>query len=233
VALAHSPKIATDGMVLCLDAGNTKSYPGSGTTWSDLSGNGNNGSLVNMDGANFNSANGGSLTFDGSNEYVDCGNKQDFIISNGQSFTISCWALYDSSLNVFNGILSKAAVNGTWEYVFGINSVAVVSWLISSNGTNWNPIFGETISFGTWYYYSFGFDYDNQISFLSVNGKPFLTRSHTSVYNTSGESLQIGRIRDPIVNMDGKISNLSFYNRALSASEVKQNFNALRGRFGL
>ncbi len=233
MATNYNPRTVTDGLVLCLDAGNTKSYPGGGTAWSDLSGNGNNGSLQNMDGANLDSANGGSLTFDGSNEYVDCGNKQDFIISNGQSFTITCWALYDSSLNAFNGILSKAAVNGTWEYVFGISSARVVSWLISSNGTSWSTTSGETISFGTWYYYSFGFDYDNQISFLSVNGNPFITRSHPSVYNTSGESLQIGRIRDPIVNMDGKISNLSFYNRALSASEVEQNFNALRGRFGI
>ena len=65
MALAHSPKIITDGLVLCLDAGNTKSYPGSGTTWTDLSGNGNNGTLTNMDGANLDSANGGSFTFDG------------------------------------------------------------------------------------------------------------------------------------------------------------------------
>ena len=47
MALAHSPKIVTDGLVLCLDAGNPKSYPGSGTTWYDLSGNGNNGTNSN------------------------------------------------------------------------------------------------------------------------------------------------------------------------------------------
>ena len=62
------PEINESGLILCLDAGNTKSYPGIGTDWFDLSGNGNNGSLQNMDGANLDS---GSLTFDGSNEFVD------------------------------------------------------------------------------------------------------------------------------------------------------------------
>jgi len=63
VALSHSPKIVTDGLVLCLDAGNPKSYPGSGTTWTDLSGNSNNGTLVN--GVGYNGSNLGSLSFDG------------------------------------------------------------------------------------------------------------------------------------------------------------------------
>ena len=60
--------IVTDGLVLNLDAGNPQSYPGSGTTWTDLSGNGNNGTLLN--GVGYDSDNGGSLVFDGSNDYV-------------------------------------------------------------------------------------------------------------------------------------------------------------------
>ena len=66
------PDISESGLVLALDAGNSKSYPGAGTTWTDLSGRGNTGTLTNMDGTNFNSANGGSLTFDGSDEFVQC-----------------------------------------------------------------------------------------------------------------------------------------------------------------
>ena len=69
MSLNHGGKpIVTDGLVLCLDAANPKSYPGSGTTWTDLSGNGNNGTLVN--GVGYNSDNGGSLSFDGVNDYV-------------------------------------------------------------------------------------------------------------------------------------------------------------------
>ena len=68
MGLAHSPKIVTNGLVLCLDAGNTKSYPGSGTAWTDLSGRGNNGTLTN--GPTYSSTNGGSVVFDAVDDYV-------------------------------------------------------------------------------------------------------------------------------------------------------------------
>jgi hypothetical protein len=68
MGLSHSPSIITQNLVLCLDAANSKSYPGSGTTWTDLSGNGNNGTLAN--GVGYNSGNGGSLVFDGVDDYV-------------------------------------------------------------------------------------------------------------------------------------------------------------------
>ena len=66
------PEVVEDGLVLALDAGNTKSYPGSGTTWTDLSGNGNNGTLTN--GPTYSSSNGGSIVFDGVNDFVDISN---------------------------------------------------------------------------------------------------------------------------------------------------------------
>jgi hypothetical protein len=69
MGLSHSPSIITQNLVLCLDAANPKSYPGSGTTWTDLSGNGNTGTLVN--GVGYNSGNLGSLSFDGVNDYVN------------------------------------------------------------------------------------------------------------------------------------------------------------------
>ena len=68
MALSHSPRIVTNGLVLALDAANIKSYPGSGTTWTDLSGIGNNGTLTN--GPTYSSANGGSLVFNGTDNYV-------------------------------------------------------------------------------------------------------------------------------------------------------------------
>ena len=67
MALHHSPRIVTSGLVLALDAADRNSYPGSGTTWTDLSGNANNGTLTN--GPTFNSANGGSIVFDGTNDF--------------------------------------------------------------------------------------------------------------------------------------------------------------------
>ena len=71
MAFNYSPRIIQDGLVLYLDAANTKSYPTTGTTWSDLSRRGNNGTLTN--GPTFNSSNGGIIVFDGINNYVDFG----------------------------------------------------------------------------------------------------------------------------------------------------------------
>ena len=72
MAFNYSPNIITDGLVLYLDAANTKSYPGSGTTWRDLSKSQLNGTLTN--GPTFNSSNGGSIVFDGVDDYVNLGN---------------------------------------------------------------------------------------------------------------------------------------------------------------
>jgi hypothetical protein len=73
MAFNYSPRIVTDGLVLYLDAANPRSYPGSGTTWSDLSRGGNNGVLTN--GPTFNSANNGSIVFDGTNDFIQCSNR--------------------------------------------------------------------------------------------------------------------------------------------------------------
>ena len=90
---AHSPRIVTDNLVLALDAGNTKSYPGSGTTWTDTVG-GNNGTLTN--GPTYSSDDGGSIVFDGSNDYAQSGTSSDLIIGT-QDYTMSLWVKYDSA----------------------------------------------------------------------------------------------------------------------------------------
>ena len=86
MATKYSPKTVTDGLLLSFDAANTKSYPKSGTTWSDLSGNGNTGTLTN--GPTFNSANGGSIVFDGVDDYVNVANASSL---NSSAQTISVW----------------------------------------------------------------------------------------------------------------------------------------------
>ena len=85
MATDYNPSIVTDGLVLCVDAANTKSYPGSGTTWTDISSKGNNGTLTN--GPTFSSGNGGAIVFDGTNDYVDFGSQ----VANLSTSTISFW----------------------------------------------------------------------------------------------------------------------------------------------
>jgi len=231
MGITYNPSIVSSGLVLALDAGNPKSYPGTGTTWTDLSGRGNTGTLTN--GPTYSSANGGSIVFDGSNDYVDCGNSAVFNQSGGKSFTVTCWAKFNSTPAAHNPIFNKAATNGTFEYTLGLSSSGSVQWFTSSNGTSWVlRDVGETISTGIWYYYAVGFNFNSQVSFASVNGKQIYTAAQTGIFNGS-RAFEIGRHNDPTTTMNGNIAQVSIYNRALSAAEVSQNFNALRGRYGI
>jgi hypothetical protein len=229
MALAHSPKIITDGLVLCLDAGNTKSYPGSGTTWSDLSGNGNNGTLTNMDGANLDSANGGSLTFDGTNEEVsvDIGN------SLVKDFTLEFW------------MKSDATVEGRGAVAYGGSTYAIIAaYRLKTNSTQF--YFGTTgatnaltltsvnLADNNWHYIVQSYDGTN--AKVYVDGNEELTDNSTfsgNLRSTSNTEINIGRWTASGLFQDMSISSVKVYNRALTASEIKQNFNALRGRFSI
>jgi len=235
MALAHSPKIITDGLVLCLDAGNTKSYPGSGTTWTDLSGQGNNGTLTNMDGANLDSANGGSLTFDGTNEYVELST----ITLLRASSTISAW------INIDDFTTGKTSTGRVFIRRTGFNFNNLIAFYNGGysfeTNTNSNPheISGRTtgsvsssaISAGSWFHFSLVFDSNTFYGY--VNG--VLTGSASLANNLFFDRIGDGsNFADSYpAYMKGKISNFTVYNRALTASEVKQNFNATRSRFGI
>ena len=233
MALAHSPRIVTDGLVLCLDAGNTKSYSGSGTTWTDLSGKGNNGTFQNMGSSNLNSDNGGSLTFDGSNEYVNCGNPATLSFGTG-NFTLSFVTYRTGTGLQGGGYVGKG--NGTSEgFDFRDNNFFVhgTSGLIASmsfaSGTN------------VWQHHTFVFD---------RTSSPYIKRYLNGTYNSasttnnssnasgninSGNNFRIGLSVAGGVNRYyiGRMSSVMAYNKALSAAEVQQNFNALRGRYGI
>ena len=107
MSLSRGPKTITNGLVLYLDAANKKSYPGSGATWTDLSGNSNTGTLTN--GPTFSAANMGSILFDGTNDYVDCGNNSSLQITQG---TISAWVKSTTNDSTFRGIIVKATNYG-------------------------------------------------------------------------------------------------------------------------
>jgi hypothetical protein len=96
-------KIATNGLILALDSGDRNSYSGSGTSWTDLSGNGNTGTLTN--GPTYSSTNGGSIVFDGSNDYIDLGNKTLGVELQDKSACV--WIYQTTSPSVFAGIIDK------------------------------------------------------------------------------------------------------------------------------
>jgi hypothetical protein len=221
MGFSRGPKIVTDGLVLALDAGSKKSYSGSGTTWSDLSGNGNNGTLTN--GPTFNSGNGGSIVFDGVDDYTIIPDSPALKL-NG-NFTIMLWHRAITKTNTFPGPLYKgnsAIVGG--GYILFYTSV--------NNGIMWikrdNIQLPMTSAVNTyWSHITFTYDGTNVRGYL--NGVNSYTSS-TVTYSTNNDnsSLLLGRADQ---SGNAAIGTIQMYNRALSAQEVLQNFNATKSRF--
>ena len=223
-----SGPIITSGLVLFLDAGNTASYPGTGTTWTDLSGAGNNGTLTN--GPTYTSSNGGAIVFDGINDFVNSGSS----ISLPGNISVFAW-VYATSFNTdWNLIVTK------WFTATG--EAQDFHWALKSSTSGANPkqnlyttsnsdIYGNsTFSLNTWYNIGFTLVKGGTLTFYK-NGVADGTSN--SVSRTSQISnLQIGENRAYVAaGLKGRIPQVSIYNRALTAAEVLENYNALRPRF--
>ena len=225
MAFAHSPQIVTNGLVLALDAGNTKSYVSGSTTWLDKSGNGNNGTLTN--GPTFSSANGGSIVFDGVDDYVTCGNSTVLQTTVG---TISAWVYPTSGNSSYRGILVKQSAWGL--FLFDNNFVTYDWGNIQKRDT------GVVLNNNNWYHVAMTFTETagtpSNNAILYVNGTAVLT---TTVRNSNVGSQSVvlgtGFSTPNGQELYGRVASAQVYNKTLSASEVQQNFNALRGRFGI
>lgn len=217
MAVNYNPKTVTDGLVLHLDAGNKKSYPGSGTTWYDLSGNNNTGTLSG--GIVFNTNNNGVLTFNGTSGYV-YGNINNF--SNGASYTTITWTkLTNSSREQHLTNLRGTINNGVQFYVIG-----------SKLGTSsYGNLFGGSINANTWYMLVNVRDSSGSAAHY-INGILAVSGSLVSYGNASTYRIA-NFVGGGNYYLGGDISVSQIYNRVLSASEITQNFNALRGRYGI
>ena len=226
LALSHSPSIVTDGLVLCLDAGNPKSYPGSGTTWTDLSGGGNTGTLTN--GPTYSSANGGSLVFDGTNDYVNCGSPSTLNFGTG-NFNLSCWVNIPSTSGAdWIGIISRYVSGvGFWIQLNPGNRYVGFSWDGSIFITSSTSAGG-----GQWKFISCQRTGSTSAE-VYVNGILVASSSSMSSGTSNGQQIDIGRIDIAGRYSAGNIAQVSIYNRALSAAEIQQNYNALKGRFSI
>lgn len=211
------------GPVLCLDAGSRISYPGSGTTWTDLSGNGNTGTLTN--GPTYSSANGGSIVFDGSNDYVDCGNSASLNLTTDISIAaiinMSSRVSFDIAVDRYSGV-----GNG---YSLTLNA-GVIRW--STNADNYED--STQLDLNRFYYIVL--TYGGGIKAIYKNGVMVQSKSFSTNIVSSGQNLLIGQrvaLLSDSLYFHGLISSVSIYNRALSAAEISQNFNLLRGRYGI
>lgn len=236
MAVAYNSRIVTNGLILCLDAGNTKSYPGSGTAWTDISRNGNNGTLTN--GPTFSSTNKGSIVFDGTNDFVSfpapsltlstC-TMLVWIKRNGNQAN---WAavLLDrltAGTSTYAGILFRGdnGATGTNQIIFAWNNLRVAAGQADL-----------VLADNTWYMVAMSVYNDFYARFL-VYGPSGIVSREVSTYIGPGYTftgLQIAKESSYTDrNFKGNMAIAMIYNRALSDAEIQQNFNALRGRFGV
>jgi hypothetical protein len=238
--VAYYGGIVKDGLVMDLDAAKLDSYPRTGTIWRDISGNQNNGTLIN--GPTFNSENGGNIVFDGVDDYVDCGNSSSLNFSTG-SFTINCWfkpsstqaggnfpALIEKSTGDFTS--PSAGVTG-WILLYITNGNQYVFRLGDSSTTINNLSFPLTVANDNiWKNLTVTVSPTTLIGYYNGIGVGSTARTLTGSVDTS-VNLNIGRWRAFSRELNTNISQVQIYNRALTPSEVLQNYNATKGRFGL
>jgi len=215
--------VVTTGLQLYLDAGNASSYSGSGTAWNDLSGNSRNGTLTN--GPTYSSADGGSIVFDGSNDYVQCTGSLTVTAA-----TFVAWIKRNGNQGQYDGILfSRGAV--TTGMNFQTSNQLGYHWNDAGNTYNWQS--GLTIPNATWCMIA--------VSVTSTAATAYLcqTSGTTTATNTVNHSSSV--LNDIKLALDdaaaryfnGNIAIAQLYNIALSAGQVSQNFEADRARFGV
>jgi hypothetical protein len=227
--------IVTDGLILCLDAANTKSYVSGSTTWNDLSRGNNNGTLVNE--PIFDSANGGSIVFDGVNEYGECTPIQPTF------FTLSSWFKATGVPSNNDSTGGTLVVSNPQLFGGSIQYSLFYSWLnqritgiVQTNNANTietsdNSVFRNQI-------YNAVLTYDGSNRNIYINGVLAVSKIYSTnpIYPTTGNiNARIGRWGVPEFEryFNGNIYQTSIYNRALTPTEVLQNYNTTKSRYGL
>jgi hypothetical protein len=237
----NGPNIITDGLVLALDAANTKSYPVTGTTWKDLSGNGNTGTLTN--GPIFDSGNGGNIVFDGVDDFTNFGNILNLGTTN---CTINVWLKINSSwASGTRYFVSKArAASQAYRYAFGITATQQLRGFLQGNGgADIVPIAGTVLNLNEWYMCTMSINRSSSIH-IYINGvtQPLSGNATISQWNNlnfqSINPFRIGSYTSSdnisvFIPFPGSIASVQMYFKALTPEEILQNYNATKGRYGL
>jgi hypothetical protein len=236
MGVAGGPDLIQDGLVLDLDASDRNSYVSGSTTWFDLSGLNNSGSLIN--GPTFNSTNGGSIVFDGTNDYVNILNPS---ILQNQNLTVSTWIKPTAATNVITGII---------DYDHGITQ----GWVLQSedatsnrnyyfayyDGSTFQPSSGIGTGKGVqltnsiWQNLIFTKNGTSIVGYLNSVQTYTSTASSGTIMYLANKNLWLGGVVSIAGRFyNGTIANTQIYNRALTAQEILQNYNAQKSKFGL
>jgi len=246
MAILRSSQIVTNGLVFALDAADQGSYISGSNTWYDLSGNSSNGALSGS--STFNAANGGSISFNGTNQNVNISPFQNLQFTQLQAYTIAVWLYWSSTASTgfdypFCVTLPAGNTNqGSYYLTLDNGSLLTNSFLFDYNdSTVGKSIQGaaNSITKNKWLYlvgtYS---DNTTTTARFYINGTSVVVTSRLNqspgpMGYTGMVAVIGGRGSSTTPTFTGSISNIQIYNRALNAVEVLQNYNASKGRFGL
>jgi hypothetical protein len=228
----YSPKIVTSGLVLCLDAANNRSYVSGSTSWTDLSPSQKTGILTN--GPTFNTGSGGNITFDGVDDFID------LTFANPQAETVIVWA--KSAVSAWNqhGWISSARrpnghiIHPEPSYVYGPNSRQVTFYLLDQSSTYYN--IGNTTPSNITIPHMYIISTNGSNSHKCYIDGTLISTSTTAITRTSSPTLQTWYLgRDDTAGRygNGNIYCAYRYNRQLSDTEILQNYNAQKSRFGI
>ena len=222
MALVHGAKEplgVSSGLVLYLDAANARSYPRTGPTWFDRSGNGNNGTLT---GVVYSGSNFGTFSFDGTDDYAPVGSTG-FPVGSSAG-TLSAWARTNTITGSFRFIVSYGAASTNVARFLGINNSTYLF------GGYANDITASGVPLNTWF--NMAGVYDGTNASMYINGV-LVSGPTVKGWTTNSGNASVGRQTNGGEYWSGNISQVSVYNRALTATEIAQNYNALKGRYGL
>ena len=235
MAFHYSPKVPTSGLTLALDSYNPKSYPGSGNTWYDLSGNGNNGTLVNFTGAGASTTSGYNTTtknmmfdkhvtsgYDAGNNYISVPNSNSLdqvLCQNGM--TIVMWLRMDTY-----DCTALTKWNGSWEIYYCTNLVFRTQGTGGNDGNSGYSYTNELNDF-----HSIIATHDGTTRKLYVNGVQEMSNTNSVTNQNTSNSIGIGAYHGGAYAFQGALSYYSLYNRALPQNEVTQTHEALKTRF--
>jgi hypothetical protein len=225
MACTSGPTIVTNGLLLDLDAANPKSYPGAGTAWNDISGNANNATLTGS--PTYSNTNAGIFSLNGTTAWIDCGNATIFsppLLT--ASVMVRCVSfstrphLFGRGSGTSGNFYMVVETSGIFRFYNDIGA----NWVIAANTT--------AFPLNTWTYVTV--THDGTVSKIYYNGVQQAQGARVgSLRNWQSNTLQIGSILSGSSLINGNVAFAQLYDRALLDSEIQQNFNAVRGRYGI
>jgi hypothetical protein len=234
MSVSNNPFIVVNGLVYCSDAANAKCYNSSSVNWNDLTTNVGVGTLTN--GPTFNSSNLGSIVFDGTNDHISVPNSSS-LKPGTDSFSIVVWANSDpnSGGDAWDMWVAKRSSSNNGYYIGANTTGNGVRFTIGNNQSTRIDTPFVSYTYNTWAMFTGVLDRNaNTQSIVRNDNQQTATATPAGGTYSNSANLSIGG--DAGLNafyVNGKVAYVAIYNKALTSAEISQNFNALRGRFGV